>query len=112
MKQMILDMSDGSTKVIEIPEPTLRPGGVLVKNLYSAISVGTENSILKSSIKKSLITRAIENPGKVKSLLSKVRTEGISQTIVQLKSNSENYVPLGYSTVGVVIQVADDVIEF
>ena len=41
MKQIVLDVSNGETKVIEVPEPSLRPGGIIVKNTFSVISIGT-----------------------------------------------------------------------
>ena len=34
MKQIVLDVSNGETKVIEVPEPSLRPGGIIVKNTF------------------------------------------------------------------------------
>ena len=45
MKQIVLDVSNGETKVIEVPEPSLRPGGIIVKNTFSVISFGTEKNI-------------------------------------------------------------------
>ena len=42
MKQIVLDVSNGETKVIEVPEPSLRTGGLIVKNIFSVISIGTE----------------------------------------------------------------------
>ena len=32
MKQLVLDLSSGNTKVIEVTDPIIRPGGIIVKN--------------------------------------------------------------------------------
>lgn len=46
MKQLVLDISTGDTKVVEVTEPAIRSGGIIVKNGFSAISIGTEKSIV------------------------------------------------------------------
>ena len=46
MKQIVLDISSGDTKIIEVTEPSICSGGIIVKNVYSAISIGTEKSIV------------------------------------------------------------------
>ena len=46
MKQLVLDISSGDTKVVEVPEPSIRTGGIVVKNHYSVISIGTEKNIV------------------------------------------------------------------
>ena len=35
MKQLVLDISSGDTKVVEVPDPSVRLGGIVVKNHYS-----------------------------------------------------------------------------
>lgn len=40
MKQVIQSYKSGELKLEEIAIPTVRPGGVLVQNAYSMISVG------------------------------------------------------------------------
>ena len=53
MKQLVLDISSGDTKVVEVPDPSVRHGGIIVKNHYSVISIGTEKSIVDFAKKKS-----------------------------------------------------------
>ena len=40
---------DGRAVLVDIPEPDLRPGEVLIAPAYSAISSGTELSTIRSS---------------------------------------------------------------
>ncbi|HID71139.1 MAG TPA: hypothetical protein EYP29_00130, partial [Thermoplasmata archaeon] len=47
MKQVFRENRTGRVWVEEVPPPSLKKGGVLVQNLFSAISVGTEGASLK-----------------------------------------------------------------
>ena len=47
MKQVIEILRDGEIRVVEVPTPAIRPGFVLVRNEYSAISTGTEVGTVK-----------------------------------------------------------------
>jgi len=38
MKQLLQSYKTGELKLEEVPTPTLKPGGVLVKNHYSLVS--------------------------------------------------------------------------
>ena len=42
MKQVGQNYRSGELVVLDVPEPACRPGGVLVRSLYSLISTGTE----------------------------------------------------------------------
>ena len=76
MKQLVLDISSGDTKVVEVPDPSVRPGGIIVKNHYSVISIGTEKSIVDFA-KKNLIGKARNRPDLFKAFLEKARTDGL-----------------------------------
>lgn len=111
MKQVVLDLSNGETKVVEVTEPVLRSGGVTVRNLYSAISMGTENILVKFA-KKNLIGKAQERPDLLKAFLDKARRDGFFPAFEQAQRRLEKYMPLGYSSAGIVVAVANDVTEF
>lgn len=111
MKQIVLDLSVGETKVVDVSEPVLRLGGVIVKNTYSVISVGTENTLVKFA-KKNLIGKARERPDLFKAFLDKAQRDGFLTAFEQAQRRLEKYLPLGYSSSGIVIAVADDVTEF
>ncbi len=44
MKQVIQSYKNGKIALDEVPEPACKAGGVLVQNMASLISVGTEKS--------------------------------------------------------------------
>jgi len=111
MKQIVLDLSTGETKIVDVPEPALRPGGVLVKNFYSVISIGTENTLVQFA-KKNLIGKARDRPDLLKAFLDKAKKDGFLVAYQQAQRRLEKYLPLGYSSAGIVTGVADDVTEF
>ena len=42
MKQVAQNYKSGELAVLDVPAPACKPGGVLVRSLYSLISTGTE----------------------------------------------------------------------
>ena len=83
----------------------------MYQNLFSVISLGTESSIVKFG-KKNLIGKARARPDLFKAFLDKAKRDGIFTAFQQAKSRIDNYLPLGYSTSGIVTAVSDDVTEF
>lgn len=53
MKQLTQKLKDGRMQITEVPVPDLRTGMVLLRNLYSLISAGTEGSTVQSILRKS-----------------------------------------------------------
>jgi len=111
MKQVVLDLSTGETKVVEVPEPILRAGGVIVKNLYSVVSAGTESTLVRFA-KKNLIGKARERPDLFKTFLEKAKRDGFLVAFQQAQRRLDKYFPLGYSSAGIVVDVADDITDF
>ena len=66
MKQVFL--SRNGIEIKEVPEPIVERGKILIKNLYSCVSPGTEISSL-NSIKKNILKKIIEKPQVLKSLI-------------------------------------------
>jgi hypothetical protein len=56
-KQVIQNLRSGVLKVEEVPEPLAPPGGVLVQNVASLISAGTEKMAIDLA-RSSLIGKA------------------------------------------------------
>jgi len=46
MKQVIQNYKTGEIKLAEVPVPSIKPGGILVRNVDSLISVGTEKLMI------------------------------------------------------------------
>lgn len=107
MEQVVSSTSVGSGKVSieEVPMPQLGKGMVLVENHYSLISAGTEGSNVKANT-KSLIQRAKESPTKI---FTMIKNGGVLSTYRAVMKKLSGFAATGYSSAGVVIDVADDV---
>ena len=100
VKQVVL--RGGKTQVVEVPEPAPSPGSVLVANAASAISSGTERSVVASG-SGSLAARAIKNPNLVAQTLKHAREHGVRETIGAVRGAVAQDNPLGYSSAGTVL---------
>ena len=85
-----------------MPELAPAAGSVLVANLASAISSGTERSVVASG-SGSLAARAIRNPELVAQTLRHARERGVRETIGLVKGAVAQDSPLGYSSAGTVL---------
>ncbi|MCC7258103.1 MAG: bi-domain-containing oxidoreductase [Gammaproteobacteria bacterium] len=108
MKQLSQRLRDGTMSVLDVPLPLLERGMVLVRNHYSLISAGTEGSTVAAA-RKSLIGKARERPQQVRQVLDVVAQQGPLQAYRAVQKKLEAWSPLGYSSAGVVIEVAPDV---
>ncbi len=111
MLQVIQNYKSGELKVDEVPEPALLPGGILVRNVFSLISSGTEKTTVETA-QKSLLGKAQSRPDLVKKVLAVAKREGLLSTFRLVKNKLDTLVPMGYSSAGIVLAVADDVDEF
>ncbi|MBW0161471.1 MAG: Gfo/Idh/MocA family oxidoreductase [Sediminibacterium sp. Gen4] len=111
MKQIIQDLKKGDTILEEIPMPIVRRGTVLIKTHRSLVSLGTEK-MLKEFGKGNLITKARQQPDKVKQVLDKIKTEGLMPTLEAVFNKLGEPLPLGYCNAGEVIAVGEGVTEF
>ncbi|MEM3627523.1 MAG: bi-domain-containing oxidoreductase [Candidatus Bathyarchaeia archaeon] len=102
MKQVLIKR--GQITVEDVPAPLVEPGHVLVEVAFSLISSGTELSAVEAS-GRSLIKRALEQPGKIKLLVNHFNQHGIKRTLGRVKERLEEARPVGYSCSGVAIQV-------
>lgn len=95
----------------DLPLPEVPEGFLLVKTLYSAISSGTETSLLKEE-KKNLITRAKENPDLALKIIKKAIKEGIKKTYNTVKEKLDTGIQPGYSISGIIIKKGKNTEEF
>jgi predicted dehydrogenase len=77
---------------------------VLVHNLYSVISSGTERSRVALS-KKSTLAKARERPDLVRDVVDRALREGILATHENVKRKLREETPVGYSSAGLVLEV-------
>ncbi|KAB2880340.1 zinc-binding dehydrogenase [bacterium] len=111
MLQVIQNYKSGELKVEDVPEPSLMPGGILVRNVFSLISSGTEKTTVETA-QKSLVGKAQSRPDLVKKVMAVAKREGLLSTFRLVKNKLDTQVPMGYSSAGVVTAVAPDVDEF
>ena len=103
MKQVLQDRR-GTTIVRDVPDPPCGPGSVLVRNVYSAISSGTERTSVKRS-KRSLLAKARERPDLALEVIDRARREGIRATQQTVRRRLSQATPVGYSSAGEVIEL-------
>ena len=108
MKQVVQAVRGGRTRVAEVPAPSLRAGGVLVRTRWSLISAGTEKLIIDLA-GKSLLGKARARPDLVKKTIEKVKREGVVATYRAVSGRLSGDVPLGYSASGEVLAVGHGV---
>lgn len=111
MKQLVQNYKTGELRVEEVPPPALKSGGVLVRNVFSLISTGTEKAKIELA-RKNLLAKAKEKPEQVRQVLKTLKKEGIINTYRKVMTKLEAPSPLGYSSAGVVIEVGRGVDEF
>ncbi|QEV16664.1 bi-domain-containing oxidoreductase [Streptomyces alboniger] len=111
MKQVVQNYKSGELAVLDVPVPGCKPGGVLVRSVYSLISTGTE--LMKvSEAGMSMVGKARSRPDQVAKVMQSVATNGVPATYRKVMGKLDSYTPLGYSLCGVVEQVGtgiDDV---
>ena len=111
MKQILHDLSNGSTAIIEAPTPSVLPGHLLISTTITLISAGTERMLVGFG-KASYIEKARQQPEKVKMILEKVKTDGLVTTLDAVRSKLAQPLPLGYCHVGIVQEIAANISEF
>ena len=108
MKQLLQNYRTGELRLEEVPAPALQPGGVVVRNHHSLVSVGTERATMTFA-RQSLIGKARARPDLVRQVVNKVRTDGIAATYRSARERLNTFVPLGYSSAGEVLEVGAEV---
>ncbi len=111
MKQIAQNYKSGELAVLDVPAPTCRPGGVLVRSLFSLISTGTE-MMKVSEASMSMVGMARARPDQVRKVLDQVQQQGMVTTYKKVMNKLDSYTPLGYSLCGVVTDVGPGAEEF
>src|SRR5580692_2073252 len=111
MKQVAQNYRSGELTVLDVPEPSLRPGGVLVRSLYSLISTGTEVMKVKEA-RLSLAGKARARPEQVRQVVDTVTQQGPMSAYKKVMTKLDAFTPLGYSLCGVVEEVGAGAEDF
>ena len=105
MKQVFLS-GKGEIAVFDVPVPGHLPNAVLVRNAFSLISTGTEGTaISRRGSWFGVFEKAMKSHNRVQQVWQLARSQGISKTWDMVRRKLEDYVALGYSCAGMVVEV-------
>jgi predicted dehydrogenase len=111
MKQIIQNLKNGETSLIEVPCPEVSHGNLLIHTKSSLISSGTERMLVDFG-KAGYLAKARQQPDKVRAVLVKAKTDGLASTYEAVQSKLSQPIALGYCNVGEVVGVGSGVEGF
>ena len=111
MKQLLQNIHNGLTEVVEVPIPQVQSGMALVHTQASLVSAGTERMLVEFA-GKSLVGKALSRPDLVHQLVDKARREGVLSTVEAAFNRLDQPMPLGYSSSGVIDAIGEGVQSF
>jgi predicted dehydrogenase/threonine dehydrogenase-like Zn-dependent dehydrogenase len=103
MKQILQNLSNGETSLVDVPCPKNTTGNLLIASRTTLVSAGTERMLVDFG-KANVIDKARQQPDKVKQVLEKVKTDGLLQTLDAVRSKLDQPLPLGYCNAGIVLE--------
>jgi predicted dehydrogenase/threonine dehydrogenase-like Zn-dependent dehydrogenase len=103
MKQVLQNLSNGDTSLVDVPSPVNTESNLLIATKKTLVSAGTERMLVNFG-KASYINKARQQPDKVKEVLNKITTDGLMPTIEAVRSKLDQPLPLGYCNAGVVLE--------
>lgn len=104
MKQLLQNLKSGETFLEEVPAPRCGAGSLLIRTHRSLVSLGTERMLVEFG-RSSLLSKARQQPEKVKMVLDKMKSDGILPTLEAVFNKLDEPLPLGYCNAGEVIAV-------
>lgn len=102
MKQVLQNISNGVTSLVDVPCPQPKRGSLLIATEKTLVSIGTERMLIEFG-KANFIDKARQQPDKVKMVLGKIKTDGLMPTVDAVRSKLDQPLPLGYCNVGTII---------
>jgi|TARA_A100001015_G_scaffold224698_1_gene253444 predicted dehydrogenase/threonine dehydrogenase-like Zn-dependent dehydrogenase len=103
MKQIVQNLSNGETSIVDIPPPKNIKNHLIVSSKYSLVSTGTERMLINFG-RSNLLQKAISESDRVLQVFDKIKTDGILPTYEAVKSKLNDPIALGYSNAGVVLE--------
>jgi polar amino acid transport system substrate-binding protein len=100
VKVLVQDYKTSKAILIDAPYPKIKDNFAIVKTLYSAVSVGTELSRLRTN----LFNVLVERKDQIELVLKSIKNLGISETFKRVINKLSSYGPLGYSISGIVVE--------
>ena len=106
MRQIVQHLGSGHTELLDVPAPGPRRGRLLVRATRSLVSLGTERMLVEFG-RGSWLSKARQQPEKFRTVLAKVRSEGLFATVSAVRSKLAQPIPLGYCHVGQVLDAGE-----
>ncbi len=111
MNVLMQNIKNGKRSIENIPYPKVKKGFLIVENVYSAVSVGTEKMVMELS-SMNYIQKAKSRPDDVKKILAKVKNEGLFNTYKSVMNRLDEPMTLGYSASGIVREKSPEISRF
>ena len=111
MKQVLQNLRDGKTMVVDAPVPAPQPGEALVRTAVSLVSAGTERMVVDFA-GKSLLGKARSRPDLVRQMIEKTRREGLLTTLEAAFNKLDQPMVLGYSSAGTIVALGEGMQNF
>ena len=111
MRQVVQNLKNGATEILEVPIPKIRSGCILIRTEASLVSAGTERNLVDFA-EKSLAGKARSRPDLMKQVVEKARREGVLTTLDAAFNRLNQPLVLGYSSSGVIIQIGSGVTNY
>ncbi len=111
MKQVVQNLKNGKTEVIDVPIPKPKPGTALVHNAVSLVSAGTERMVVEFA-EKSLMGKARSRPELVRQLIEKAQRDGLLTALEAALARLDQPLALGYSSAGNIVALGEEMQGF
>lgn len=111
LNQLVQYLDNGTTRLVEVAVPKARSHQIVVETRASVISPGTERMLVEFGL-SSWIGKARRHPDRLRQVLDKARTDGISATVDAVRAKLAKPIPLGYSQAGIVVDIGRHVTAF
>jgi predicted dehydrogenase/threonine dehydrogenase-like Zn-dependent dehydrogenase len=111
MKQIVQNLRSGQLEALDVPCPRVAPGHLLIQSRASLISAGTERMLVEFG-RAGLVSKARQQPEKVRQVLDKIKTDGLVPTLEAVFSKLDEPMALGYCNAGIAVEVGADVRRF
>ena len=108
MQQLTQQLKSGKMELLEVPLPLMDKGQILVRNIFSAISAGTEGKTV-SDARKGYISKARSRKKEFNQVIEMIKSKGLFSTYKFVMNKLELPSSLGYSCAGEVIAIGDGV---
>jgi predicted dehydrogenase/threonine dehydrogenase-like Zn-dependent dehydrogenase len=111
MKQVLQGLSDGVTTLADVPASAPGAGELLIQSSVSLVSAGTERMLVEFG-RGNLVSKARQQPEKVRQVLEKARTDGPLATLDAVRSKLDQPLAPGYCNVGRILEAGSAVSGF